>query len=209
MRFRLMVTGILAMLLSACVTTHQVQRGTNNVTVGEVPASKVLIYTGGTVGESLRIQADENGNATIIAGQGLVEMIPMYLSPAAITELDAKLAKMIEWGDISLKNNIETTKPMDGFLIKSFFSDGPVSVTPVFISGKDGKGWVGNLQLAQLRSQEELLFGQGHKLGDIYTRQLSIFMQPESVVQLRKILARIPDYSTKAATSKSRSELLK
>lgn len=201
---------LFVLVIQGCVTTHHAQRGTNTVTVGEVPASKQLIYIGGSVEESLLIRADENGNASIISGRGLTDMIPVHLSPAAISELNSRLDKMVEWGGVAQKNGIETTKIMEQFMVEAGFADGSVFITPRFISGQDGKAWVSSFEFCQFASQADLMLGPSRKIGSSpCVKNSTIYLVPSSVAKLKNYLAEIPNFSKNAAKSKANNDLFK
>jgi hypothetical protein len=197
-------------VLSGCVTTHNATIGTNLVSVGEVPVSKALIYIGGKIDESLIVKADENGNAVLVAGKGILEMIPLYLSPNASSEFDSRLSKLVEWGEISKNNKIETSKNLEPITLGTGFGGRMVVVAPKFRSFSDGLAWFAGFNLCQIRSSAEMTFGPSHGIqSNPCAKELDLYLTPESVVKLKALLAQVPNFSAKASSSKVKSDLLK
>ena len=198
----------IALVCSGCA--HQVNSGSNSVVIGEVGITKSLIYSGNSVDDTLKVTADENGNARVTAGKGLIEVVPFYLSPAAISEFTGHLNKLIEWGDIAKQQNIEIDKPVGNISTNTGFGGGTVIVLTKFISSSDGKAWAGNFHFCKMQSQAEMMFGASRPIGsDPCVKNVDIFASPNSITQLIKYLAMVPDYSIKASKSKSKGEMLK
>ena len=138
---KLLYTGVVliySVLTFGCA--HNVSTGTNFVQIGEVNVTKELIYTGATVDDTLRVSADENGNARVTAGRGIIELIPFYLSASANTELSEYFSKMLLWGETSKNEKIETDKYLGSVSTNSGFSGGtvlmPVSYTHLTLPTK-------------------------------------------------------------------------
>lgn len=107
---KLLLILISMAIVSGCVTTHEFKRGRSTAHIGEIRVEKALTLVGGSVNDTLILYADENENALIAAGKGASDFIPCYLPSAARAEYTSQLKKLFEWGKISAKEKIETSK---------------------------------------------------------------------------------------------------
>ena len=204
---RFLVVAMVAVLILGCgVKTHQIKLGEGRAFLGEVGVKKSLTYIGSSMKDTLIIQSDENGNAIISAGKGTLEIIPFYLSTTARAEYTGQMKKLIEWGQICAKEKIEIKKFVGSISTQSGFMAGPVIVSNSFTSGPEGKQWLGIMNFCQIQSALTVNRNIG---SSPCVKEVSLYLQPDSVAQLIKYLDMVPEYSSKASVSKSKSDLLK
>lgn len=189
-------------ICAGCVKTHNARVGQNLVEVGEVEAYKALTYVGGTTNDTIRITADENGNAIMAAGRGSLELVPLPLSQSAREEFRGQLAKMMEWGQIVKKEQIETKKYV-GYVNSSTGIGTAVMLSSSFSSSANGETWMTHLEFCEINA-----FANTRSASPC-TKQVDIYLRPQSVESLARELDSVPEYVKKASLSKSKAELLK
>lgn len=204
---KLLLILVIAAFAAGCVTTHQVKTGQSKAYIGEVRVEKSLTYIGSIVNDTWIVQADENGNAIISAGKGSIDLIPFYLSQPARTEFASQLNKLFEWGNISAKEKIETNKYLGNVNTDTGFFGRLVLVSTSFVSISEGKSWFGKLEFCQLMTTDELAARRGST--NPCAKESIYYLTPDSIVQLVKSLDMVPEYSSKASVSKSKSDMLK
>lgn len=189
--------------------THNVDAGTSYVKVGEVGVTKALVYTGNVVDDTLQISADENGNARVAVGKGVIELIPFYLSSTANAELSEYFIKLVNWGEIAKKEKIETEKQLGYVSTSTGFAGGTALVSLTFLSGPSGENWVSKLHFCKIRSTAEMMFAPSAPIGsNPCVKEVEMYVSQTSIIKFKEYLAMVPDFSSKAASSKSKSNLL-
>ncbi len=199
------VAMVVAMLgLSATLTgcVNQVRRGNSVVVIDRVPVSRSLNLIGHSVDEELIVAADENHNAIITAGKGSQDIISVYLNHEAINKMDKSLSKIVEWGDIVNKEKIETRKFVGSVSTSSGMGSANV-ISVEFASGGNGELWLGIMTFCYINPTAPT-----HKFGTTCDREIATYMNKESVIKLKSLLAKVDDYSNKANRSKSKADAL-
>lgn len=206
---KLLYVGLLGTVLLSTGCSHGVNAGENSVNIGEISVRKQLVSVGENVNDTLIVNADENGNTVISAGKGQMENITFYLSEKANVEFSDYLSKLISWGDIAKTNAIETNKLVGSVSTNAGFAGGTTLLHISFMSVSGGNDWAGKFDICKIRSAAQMAFGPTNSIGsDPCEKKVSMYALQESILKLKGLLAKVPEYSSKAASSKSKSNLL-